>query len=144
MKEPIHKVTLKDGSTRYRLVVDAARDENSKRKQITRTCDTQREARDEWSRIRHETNQGSYVRPSKETLSSYLDDYLKGATRGRRASTKRKTTRTRSGPSASGSGRAPFSPSPRPMSRSWSTGCSRLVGGGVGSQVLACPAGVSA
>ena len=89
VKEPIHKVTLQDGSTRYRLVVDAPRDADGKRKQITRTFDTQREARDELSRIRHETNQGSYVRPSKETLSSYLDDYLKGATRRRRAWTKR-------------------------------------------------------
>jgi integrase len=89
VKEPIHKVTLNDGSTRYRLVVDAPRDATGKRKQVTRTFDTQREARDELSRIRHETNLGSYVRPSKETLNSYLDDYLKGATRGRRASTKR-------------------------------------------------------
>jgi integrase len=89
MKEPIHKITLKDGSVRYRLVVDVGRDGNGKRKQLTRTFETQREARDELARIRHETNRGTYVKPSKETVSAYLDGYLKGATRDRRASTKR-------------------------------------------------------
>ncbi len=89
MKEPINKIVLKDGSIRYRLVVDVGRDENGRRKQLTRTFDTRREARDELSRVRHETNLGSYVKPSKETVNSYLDSYLKGATRGRRISTKR-------------------------------------------------------
>jgi integrase len=89
MKEPIHKITRADGTVRYRLVVDIGRDENGKRKQLTRTFDTQREARDELSRVRHETNLGTYVKPSKETLNHHLDGYLKGATRGRRASTKR-------------------------------------------------------
>lgn len=89
MKEPIKKITLKDGSVRYRLVVDIGRDENGKRKQLTRTFDTMREARDELSRVRHESNLGTYVKPSKERLNRHLDDYLKGATRGRRTSTKR-------------------------------------------------------
>ena len=40
MKEPINKITLKDGSVRYRLVVDIGRDENGRRKQLTRTFDT--------------------------------------------------------------------------------------------------------
>ena len=56
MKEPINKITLKDGSVRYRLVVDIGRDEHGRRKQLTRTFDTRREAREELSRIRHETN----------------------------------------------------------------------------------------
>jgi integrase len=89
MKEPIHKIALKDGTVRYRLVVDTGRDENGRRKQLTRTFDTKREARDELSKVRHETNLGTYVRPSKETLNSHLDSYFKGATRGRRASTRR-------------------------------------------------------
>jgi len=57
--------------------------------QLTRTFDARREARDELSRVRHETNLGSYVKPSNETVNSYLDSYLKGATRGRRVSTRR-------------------------------------------------------
>jgi hypothetical protein len=49
MKEPINRITLKDGTIRYRLVVDTGRDENGRRKQLTRTFDTKREARDELS-----------------------------------------------------------------------------------------------
>ena len=89
MKEPINKITLRDGSVRYRLVVDIGRDEHGRRKQLTRTFDTRREAREELSRIRHETNLGTYVKSSKETVNSYLDGYLQGATRGLRASTRR-------------------------------------------------------
>jgi integrase len=89
MKEPINKITLKGGSVRYRLVVDVGRDEKGRRKQVTRTFDTKREAREELSRIRHETNLGTYVKPSNETIDSYLDGYLKGATRGRRVNTRR-------------------------------------------------------
>ena len=62
---------------------------SGRRKQLTRTFDTRREAREELSRIRHETNLGTYVKSSKETVNSYLDGYLQGATRGLRASTKR-------------------------------------------------------
>ena len=47
MKEPINKITLKDGSVRYRLVVDIGRDEHGRRKQLTRTFDTRREAREQ-------------------------------------------------------------------------------------------------
>jgi hypothetical protein len=89
MKEPINKITLKDGSVRYRLVVDIGRDDQGKRRQLTRTFDTRREAREELSRIRHETTLGTYVKSSKETVNSCLDGYLQGATRGLRASTKR-------------------------------------------------------
>src|SRR6266571_3354361 len=88
MKEPIRKITLKDGTVRYRLVVDVRRDENGKRQQITRTFDRRKDARDELSRIRHETSRGTYVKPSAETVNAYLDAYLKGATRDRRASTR--------------------------------------------------------
>jgi integrase len=89
VKEPIRKLTLKDGSVRYRLVVDIGTDEHGKRKQITRTFDKLKEARAELARVPHETGLGTYVKPSKETVNAYLDSYLKGATRGRRASTTR-------------------------------------------------------
>jgi hypothetical protein len=42
MKEPIRKITLKDGTVRYRLVVDIGTDEHGKRKQITRTSSKRR------------------------------------------------------------------------------------------------------
>src|SRR5262249_40456166 len=89
MKEPIRKITLKDGVVRYRVVVDIGTDAHGKRKQITRTFDKLKDARADLSRIRHETGRGTYIQPSKETVTAYLDSYLKGATRGRRASTKR-------------------------------------------------------
>ena len=89
VKEPIRKIKLRNGTVRYRLVVNIGYDENGKRKQITRTYDKLKDARAELSRIRHETGLGTYVQPAAETVNSYLDEYLKGATRGRRASTAR-------------------------------------------------------
>jgi integrase len=89
MKEPIRKIKLKNGTVRYRLVVDVGYDDRGKRKQFTRTYDKLREARAELSRVRHETGRGTYVRPTAETVNAYLDEYLKGATRGRRPSTAR-------------------------------------------------------
>src|SRR5262249_3632600 len=88
MKEPIRKITLADGAVRYRLVVDIGRDEKGRRKQLTRTFDRLKDARAELSRIRHQTTEGTYVQPSKITVSQYLDEYLVGATRNRRAPTK--------------------------------------------------------
>jgi len=88
MKEPIRKIKLADGTVRYRLVVDIGRDDCGNRQQLTRTFDTHKEARAELSRIRHETGQGTYVKPSNQTLNEYLDEYLHGATRDRRESTK--------------------------------------------------------
>lgn len=88
MKEPIRKIELRDGTIRYRLVVDIGLDENGKRQQLTRTFDKLKEARAELSRIRHETDQGTFIKPSDITVGQYLDEYLVGATRGRRESTK--------------------------------------------------------
>src|ERR1700726_4792113 len=59
VREPIRKIEWKDGTVRYRLVVDIGRDESGKRQQITRTFDKLKDAGDELSRGRHETNQGT-------------------------------------------------------------------------------------
>ena len=88
VKEPVRKIEMKDGTVRYRLVVDIGRDENGKRQQLTRTFDKLKDARAELSRIRHETGKGIYVKPSDITVNQYLDEYFVGATRGRRESTK--------------------------------------------------------
>jgi Arm DNA-binding domain len=82
VKEPIRKIELKGGAVRYRLVVDIGYDENGKRQQVTRTFDKLKEARDELSRIRHQTNEGMYVKPSEMTVKQYLEEYFVGATRG--------------------------------------------------------------
>ena len=67
VKEPIRKIEMKDGTVRYRLVVDIGRDENGKQQQLTRTFDKLKDARAELSRIRHETDEGIYVKPSDIT-----------------------------------------------------------------------------
>lgn len=68
--------------------MDIGCDENGKRKQLTRTFDKLKDARAELSRIRHETDQRTYVKPSKLTVNQYLDEYLIGRHGGRREFTK--------------------------------------------------------
>lgn len=90
MSDPIKKITLRDGTARYRFVVDIGRDpETGKRQQKTFTFDTKREARAEYDKVRHQTNEGSYIRPAKITVSQYLDTWLEAATRDLRDSSKR-------------------------------------------------------
>lgn len=81
MKEPIRKITHKDGRTRFRLVVDIGVDDEGKRKQLTRTFDTKKEAVAELSRVRHETKKGTFVAPSAMTVDELLDVWIASATR---------------------------------------------------------------
>jgi hypothetical protein len=79
--DPIKKITLKDGETRYRFVVDIGRDpETNRRLQLTKTYDTKKEARSEYARIKHQSEQGTFVAPDKITVSEWLDTWLKSAT----------------------------------------------------------------
>lgn len=73
----VKKVTLKNGKTRYRTVVDAGRDENGRRKQITITKDTKKEVLAERGRIIHQRSAGTLVLPSTMTLAEWLDEWLK-------------------------------------------------------------------
>lgn len=78
-KEPIRPVTLADGTKRWRLVVDIGKDPvTNRRRQLTSTWGTQKAARAELNRIRHESNTGAYIRPAKTTLGEYLDTWLAG------------------------------------------------------------------
>ncbi|MCQ4043839.1 tyrosine-type recombinase/integrase [Streptantibioticus rubrisoli] len=81
MADPIKKITLKDGTTRYRFVVDIGRDADGKRKQLTITKDTKKEATAELARIRHQRSTGTFVAPTKMTVNELLDTWLKSATR---------------------------------------------------------------
>lgn len=73
----IKKLTLKSGAVKYRIVVDIGRDpETGKRQQKTYTYDRKKDAEAELSRITSERAQGSYVRPSKQTLNQHLDEWL--------------------------------------------------------------------
>lgn len=73
----IKKVTLANGKTRYRFVIDAGRDPNGKRKQLTVTCDTKKEAQDEYARLRNERRTGQLILPSKMTVAELIEAYLK-------------------------------------------------------------------
>ena len=76
--EPIHKVTLKGGRTRYRVIVDVGRKTDGNRDQRCATFDTRKEARGWLSQVRTQVNVGSYVKPSKESLDAHLDGWLAG------------------------------------------------------------------
>jgi integrase len=85
----IRSHTLPDGRRRYSFRVDTGRGPDGKRIQEYRTFDRRADAERELARIQHQSAQGTYVRPSRETLGEYLDGWLEGATRDLRASTKR-------------------------------------------------------
>ncbi|GAB2325607.1 tyrosine-type recombinase/integrase [Streptomyces variabilis] len=72
----IKKITLRNGKTRYRTVVDAGTDENGKRVQLTITRDTKAEVKAERDRIQHQRRAGTLIVPSKITLGEWLDEWL--------------------------------------------------------------------
>ncbi|WP_176739753.1 tyrosine-type recombinase/integrase [Micromonospora aurantiaca (nom. illeg.)] len=71
-------MTLADGRTRYRFVIDVGTKPDGKRDQRTFTFDRLTDARAERARIISERAKGSYVRPSKVTLNDHLDQWLAG------------------------------------------------------------------
>ncbi|MGW0583048.1 site-specific integrase [Streptomyces sp. NPDC002920] len=72
----IKKITLQNGKTRYRTVVDAGRDENGKRIQITITRDRKKDVEGERDRIQHQRKNGTLILPSEITLGEWLDQWL--------------------------------------------------------------------
>lgn len=75
MAEP-KRIVLASGKVRYRLMVDAGRDENDKRIQLTVTRDTAKECRNERDRILHQRAAGTFIAPNKITLGEWLDQWL--------------------------------------------------------------------
>ncbi|MFJ8822407.1 tyrosine recombinase XerC [Streptomyces sp. NPDC102467] len=75
MAEP-KRILLAGGKVRYRLMVDAGRDENSKRVQLTVTRDTAKACREERDRVLHQRSAGTFIAPSKVTVSEWLDQWL--------------------------------------------------------------------
>lgn len=76
MSEPIRKVTLKDGSTRYRVVVDVGIRPGGRRDQRTKTFRTRKDAVRYLTATRSQVDTGRYVRPVKETVDQHLDSWL--------------------------------------------------------------------
>lgn len=87
--DPIKKIELQDGRTRYRFVVDVGQKPDGKRDQRTFTYDTLKEARTQRARIISEADRGTYVRPAKTTVETFLSGWLDGKERGVKASTHR-------------------------------------------------------
>jgi integrase len=85
----IRSYTLPDGRTRYWFRVDTGRGPDGRRVQERRTFDRRGDAKRELARIQHETDLGTYMGPSRETLGEHLDGWMAGVTRGLRASTRR-------------------------------------------------------
>ncbi|MGW8506321.1 site-specific integrase [Streptomyces sp. CLCI03] len=75
MAEP-KKIVLRDGKVRYRTMVDAGRDENGKRIQLTITKDTKKEVLAERARIQAGRDAGTLIVPNKITLAEWLDQWL--------------------------------------------------------------------
>ena len=76
--EPIRKVTLSDGSVRYRVVVDVGRKLDGTRAQRTSTHRTRRGAREWLAAVRADLTRGTYVAPQRTTLDQHLDTWLEG------------------------------------------------------------------
>src|SRR4051812_45229265 len=81
MSDHIKRITLRDGSVRYRFVVDLGRSPEGKRQQKTFTFDGKREAVRERARILHEVGRGTYVAQTSATVDEVLDAYLAHACR---------------------------------------------------------------
>jgi integrase len=86
----IQKITLKDGSVRWRARgVSTGKDPTSgRRAQRTITGKTRKEVEAEVRRIGHAVDKGTYVKPWDGTLNELLGSYLRAATRGKEANTK--------------------------------------------------------
>lgn len=76
--EPIKTVTLADGSTRYRFVIDVGKKPDGKRDQRTYTFEKLRDARAERGRIVSERAQGTFVAKTKLTLAEAVTGWLTG------------------------------------------------------------------
>jgi len=87
MPDPIKKITLSSGKVRYRFVVDVGRDENGRRKQLTVTKDSRKEAQEEYARIVNQRATGSFVAPNKITVAELLAMWLAKKARDLEATT---------------------------------------------------------
>jgi integrase len=89
MSDPIHKVTLSDGSVRWRFTIDVGTKPDGRRDQRRLTFDTKAEARRERARILSEVGRGTFVRPDRSlTVRETAEQWLSSKA-GRRPATQR-------------------------------------------------------
>ncbi|MER8030765.1 site-specific integrase [Streptomyces bauhiniae] len=77
MPDPIKKITLQDGTLRYRFVIDVGKKPGGGRRQLTVTKDDETEARIEYGRIAAAKANGTFITPSKITVGEWIDQWLK-------------------------------------------------------------------
>jgi integrase len=77
-KEPIKKVTLKNGKIRWRFVIDVGVKSDGKRDQKTFTFDTLTDARKKRAEILTDVTRGTYVMDSKKTVEQHISEWLDG------------------------------------------------------------------
>lgn len=87
-RDPIKRFELKDGSVRYRFVVDMGRKPDGRRDQRTHTFTTLKQARAERARIISDRARGTLVKPDKSTVREACDAWLDGR-RGLKPGTRR-------------------------------------------------------
>ncbi|OEJ57743.1 integrase [Streptomyces agglomeratus] len=75
MAEP-KRIVLRDGTVRFRVVVDAGRDESGRRIQLTITKGTKKEVLAERAGIIAQRSAGTFIAPNKITLGEWLDQWL--------------------------------------------------------------------
>jgi integrase len=81
LSDQIKKIELAGGTVRYRFVVAIGRDpKTGRRRQLTKTYDTKKEARAAYVKILHQTEEGTFVAPAKMTVREWLETWLKSAT----------------------------------------------------------------
>jgi integrase len=88
----INSYRLPDGTRRYWFRVDTGRGPDGKRIQERQTFERKSDATAELARIVSERRQGTYVRPSNETVAELIEDYLRSATFEKEAATVRSYT----------------------------------------------------
>lgn len=76
--EPTRKLTLADGTVRWRAVVDTGTSRAGRRAQLTRTFSTLKEARAFVATTRVSVAESTYVQPSELTVSDFIDQWLEG------------------------------------------------------------------
>lgn len=76
--DPIKKVVLRDGSVRWRFVIDVGKKPDGKRDQRTYTYSTRKAAAEERVKILADKARGTFVAPTKLTLAEHLDGWLAG------------------------------------------------------------------
>ncbi len=71
----IQRVELKNGEVRWRFRIDLGPGPNGKRRQRTLTFRTEAEAIDEQAKLRTDVREGSYIEPSRVTVTGWLDTW---------------------------------------------------------------------